>query len=213
MTMSVVRGPFTVAKGDPELRTPTDPLAPLVARATSGDRTALGDLLRQVSPVVLRGLRSMLGTTDTDDALQESLIAFVDALPAYRGETNVRRYALRIGIRTALAARRRERVRSNLLDGHVEATEPLTPPATTPGDDLAALRQREAFRALLDELPETQAEALALRVVFEYSLEEIAVVTGAPINTIRSRVRLARDALRTKIEANPPLRQLLEVEP
>ncbi len=156
----------------------------------------------------------MLGTTDIDDALQESLLAFIDALPAYRGETNIRRYALRIGIRTALAARRRDRARSGLLDSHVEASEPLVGPAATPSDEVLALRQREAFRVLLDELPESQAEALALRVVFEYSLEEIATVTGAPVNTIRSRVRLAREALRTRIEADPALGQLfLEVQP
>lgn len=186
----------------------------MIARATSGDRAALGELLRHVSPQLLRGLRSMLGTTDIDDVLQESLIAFIDALPAYRGETNIRRYALRIGIRTALAVRRRDRTRSGLLDEHVEATEPLVGPGVTPSDEVAALRRREAFRVLLDELPATQAEALALRVVFECSLEEIATVTGAPINTIRSRVRLARDALRSRIEADPALGQLfLEAEP
>jgi len=211
MTMSVARGPFSIAKGD---RRDAEPLAPVIARATSGDRAALGELLRHVSPQLLRGLRSMLGTTDIDDALQESLLAFIDALPAYRGETNIRRYALRIGIRTALAARRRDRTRSGLLDEHVEATEPLVGPASTPSDEVIALRQREAFRKLLDELPEAQAEALALRVVFEYSPEEIATVTGAPVNTIRSRVRLARDALKSRIEADPALGQLfLEVEP
>src|SRR5262245_25858027 len=126
MTMSVARGPLDVA-GDDRSEV-AEPLASLIVRAVAGDRAALGDLLRHVSPTVLRGLRSMLGTTDTDDALQESLLAFVDALPAYRGETNVRRYALRIGIRTALAARRSERARSGLLDEHVEATEPLAVP-------------------------------------------------------------------------------------
>ena len=154
----------------------------------------------------------MLGTVDIDDALQESLLAFVDALPAYRGETNIRRYALRIGIRTALAARRRDRTRSGLLDKHVGATEPLVEPPSAPSDDVDAVRRREAFRTLLDALPESQAEALALRVVFEYSLEEIATVTNAPINTIRSRVRLARDALRARIESDPALHQLLEVD-
>lgn len=208
MTMSVARGPLAAmaAGGDVE------PLAPTIARAIAGDRVALEALLRHVSPSVLRALRSMLGTTDIDDALQESLLAFVAALPGYRGETNIRRYALRIGIRTALAARRRERARSGLLDDHVEATEPLVAPQSTPPDDFISARQREAFRMLLDELPENQAEALALRVVFEYSLEEIATVTGAPINTIRSRVRLAREGLRTRIEADPALQQLLEVE-
>lgn len=210
MSMSVVRGPLEVAGAEAR---DADPLAATIARAVGGDRAALGDLLRHVSPALLRGLRSMLGTADIDDALQESLLAFVDALPSYRGETNVRRYAIRIGIRTALAARRRERTRSGLFERHVEASEPLVPPASTPSEEALAARQREAFRVLLDEIPEAQAEALALRVVFECSLEEIATVTGAPINTIRSRVRLAREALRAKIEADPALRQLLEIEP
>ncbi|MCW5831983.1 MAG: RNA polymerase sigma factor [Labilithrix sp.] len=208
--MSVVRGPLEVVGAEAR---DVDPVAALIARAVGGDRAALGELLRHVSPSVLRGLRSMLGTADIDDVLQESLLAFVDALPSYRGETNVRRYALRIGIRTALAARRRDRIRSGLFARHVEATEPLQASPSTPTEDVLAARRREAFRVLLDEIPESQAEALALRVVFEYSLEEIATVTGAPINTIRSRVRLARDALRAKIEAAPALRQLLEVEP
>ncbi|MBX3207180.1 MAG: RNA polymerase sigma factor [Labilithrix sp.] len=207
--MSVARGPLDVmsARGDVE------PLAPVLARAVDGDRAALEVLLRHVSPSVLRALRSMLGTTDIDDALQESLLAFVDALPGYRGETNLRRYALRIGIRTALAARRRERARSGLFERHVEATEPLVASPSSPSDDLLNVRRREAFRMLLDELPENQAEALALRVVFEYSLEEIAAVTGALVNTIRSRVRLAREALRARIEADPELQQLLEGAP
>lgn len=213
MTMTAARGPLFVATDDVASPDPRkDPLLPVLERVRSGDRAALGELLRQVSPTVLRGLRSMLGTTDTDDALQESLLAFVDALDAYRGETNLRRYALRIGIRTALAARRRDRARSGLFDDHVRTTEPLNAPPSLPPDEWTALRQREAFRVLLDALPEPQAEALALRVVFEYSLDEIAQVSSVPVNTVRSRIRLAREALRARIEADPALRQLLDVE-
>lgn len=155
----------------------------------------------------------MLGTTDVDDALQDSLLAFTNALPAYRAETNLRRYALRIGIRTALASRRQERQRSGLLDGHMLASEPLAAPPSSPSDESVALRQRTAFRALLDRLPEAQAEALALRVVFEYSLDEVAQVTGAPINTVRSRIRIGLEALRARIEADDALKQLFEVTP
>jgi DNA-directed RNA polymerase specialized sigma24 family protein len=39
--------------------------------------------------------------------------------------------------------------------------------------------------------------------VLGWSLEEIAQQSGAPINTIRSRIRLAKDALRRRIEASP----------
>ncbi len=72
-------------------------------------------------------------------------------------------------------------------------------------------RLREIFRRLLDELPEAQAEALVLRVVLGHSLEETAAIAGAPENTIRSRIRLAREGLKKRIEAEG-LSALLEVE-
>ena len=64
------------------------------------------------------------------------------------------------------------------------------------------------LRELLEDLPEEQAEALTLRVVMGWSLEEVARASGAPVNTVRSRVRLAKEALRARIEARPALAEL-----
>jgi RNA polymerase sigma-70 factor (ECF subfamily) len=36
-----------------------------------------------------------------------------------------------------------------------------------------------------------------------HSIEEIAVITNAPVNTVRSRLRLAKEALRSRVEADP----------
>jgi RNA polymerase sigma-70 factor (ECF subfamily) len=60
----------------------------------------------------------------------------------------------------------------------------------------------------LEDLPEEQAEALTLRVVMGWSLEEVARASGAPVNTVRSRVRLAKEALRARIDAQPALAEL-----
>jgi len=54
---------------------------------------------------------------------------------------------------------------------------------------------------------------LALRVMLGWSLEDVAQATGAPLNTVRSRVRLAKEALRRRIEADPSLADRLEVLP
>jgi len=64
-------------------------------------------------------------------------------------------------------------------------------------------RRQASLHALLDTLPEVQGETLALRVVLGLSLLETAEATGVPVNTVRSRVRLAREALRARIEAEP----------
>jgi RNA polymerase sigma-70 factor (ECF subfamily) len=51
-----------------------------------------------------------------------------------------------------------------------------------------------------------------LRVVLDYSLDQVAAATGAPINTVRSRVRLAREKLRQRIEDDPALLDVLRGE-
>jgi RNA polymerase sigma-70 factor (ECF subfamily) len=65
------------------------------------------------------------------------------------------------------------------------------------------------LRSLLDELPPVQADTFALRIALGYSMQEVADATGAPINTVRSRVRLAKEALRRRIEEDPTLAELL----
>jgi RNA polymerase sigma-70 factor (ECF subfamily) len=189
-----------------------DALAALARRAGDGDRVATAELLRKVGPSMARSLRRMTGSTDIDDLLQESMIALTTALRGFRGESSVERYATRVAVRTALGLRRRARERKNLLEEHVRESEPLTDDAAaTAAEEARAHRRRELFRELLAELPEPQAEALAMRVVLEHSLEEVAETTGAPVNTIRSRIRLAREALRARIEADPKLQRLLVV--
>jgi RNA polymerase sigma-70 factor (ECF subfamily) len=75
----------------------------------------------------------------------------------------------------------------------------------------AGAAQRQAvLRRLLDDLAEEQAEALALRVVLGWSLDEISAATGAPLNTVRSRLRLAKEALRRRIADTPGLADELD---
>ena len=43
-----------------------------------------------------------------------------------------------------------------------------------------------------------------------WSLAEMAEATGAPLNTVRSRLRLGKEALRRRIEGDPALAEELE---
>jgi RNA polymerase sigma-70 factor (ECF subfamily) len=54
---------------------------------------------------------------------------------------------------------------------------------------------------------------MVMRLALGYSVEEIATITCAPINTVRSRLRLAKDALRSRIEADPKWAELWGNEP
>jgi RNA polymerase sigma-70 factor (ECF subfamily) len=119
-------------------------------------------------------------------------------------------YGRVIAVRTALAVRKRARAKSARNDdgADVDTLETLRP---SPRETALARRRKEAMRDLLAELPSEQAEAFAMRIVLGCSLEEIARECGSPINTIRSRLRLAKERLRARIENDPVLLETLEV--
>jgi RNA polymerase sigma-70 factor (ECF subfamily) len=146
-----------------------------------------------------------------DDAVQQSMIALVRALPAFRGECHPAGYASRITLRVALRVRKNGKRDANRLEAMLKL-EGDDESAPAPSVDALGARRRELLRELLEDLPEEQAEALTLRVVMGWSLEEVAKASGAPVNTVRSRVRLAKEALRARIEAQPALAEL-KVEP
>jgi DNA-directed RNA polymerase specialized sigma24 family protein len=41
-------------------------------------------------------------------------------------------------------------------------------------------------------------------------MEEVAKMTGVPLNTVYSRLRLAKDALRSRVARDPVLAEMLE---
>lgn len=162
--------------------------------------------LQEVTPRVTTVVRAVLGAqhSDLDDVVQLSLILFVDALPSFRGECAASGFAARIAARTALRARRRARVRE---DRTASITREVFagPPPVASDDAVWSQHRMEVTRGLLDRLPKEQAECLTQRIVLGWSLEEIAQASGAPVNTVRSRIRLAKSSLRRAIEGDPVL--------
>ncbi len=181
----------------------------LAQRAAAGDLPATQALLRYLTPAVTRVSAGVLGgaNPNLDDVVQQVLIAVQRALPAFRGECHPAGYASRIAFRIALRARKTQKLA--LFRGEMLARlEAEAHPAEPPSAEAEAEWRRRVIRDLLEELPEEQAETLALRVMLGWSLEEVAETTGAPVNTVRSRVRLAKEALRRRIESNPALADL-----
>jgi RNA polymerase sigma-70 factor (ECF subfamily) len=62
-------------------------------------------------------------------------------------------------------------------------------------------------------LSEPLAEALTLHVILGYTVAEIAQSSGVSVETVRSRLRLAKQALRKLALSNPSLREAWEVLP
>jgi RNA polymerase sigma factor (sigma-70 family) len=186
-----------------------DPLAPWLPAAAAGDDAAVHAVLTGVAPAVAGVVWLMFGskTAEAQDAIQESLVAVHAAIARFRGECPFIAYARRIAARVAVTARRRRASESlEVLNAELLAAAPL--------HDEWIMRERrlQALRVLLDELPAGQAESLSMRVVLGCSLPEVAQATGVPVNTVRSRIRLAREHIKARIESDPRLAALFDLE-
>jgi len=175
-------------------------LADLASAADRGDRQAITRLLRLVAPAVSRSVRMVLGARhpDVDDVIQQTFIAFVGAVGTFRGDCHPAGFASRIAVHTAISSRRRAKSQRARVAA-LAALESIQPHPGGRGPDVAS-RRRRLVRELLDPLPEDQAETLALHVMLGHSMEEVAQAMRCPVNTAKSRLRLAKSALRRRIE-------------
>lgn len=89
---------------------------------------------------------------------------------------------------------REEALRQELASAPVEMDD-------GPLELLIQHEQEGEFIKLLNNLPEAHRSALLLHFIEEFSLEEIAEITGAQLGTVKSRMHYAKKALR-KLLAN-----------
>jgi RNA polymerase sigma-70 factor (ECF subfamily) len=192
------------SRTSPPARAPArhDDLTMLVARARRGETAAVHTFVVTIGPALLRVVRRMLGpdNPDVEDLTQEAAFNVVRALPRFRGECSVLHFSCRIAVQTAMnswryeTAERRAALRS--ADPDLDAVpSPLSDP-----EESAAMREAtEIVRQLIRCLPEPQAEALALHCALGYTVPEIAACTAVSTETVRSRLRLAKQALRKRM--------------
>lgn len=200
---------MTGVRPDP---TSADPLAGLARRAAAGEPGAARALLGAVAPQVLCVVRQVLGRDhpDQEDLVQEALLGALQALRRFRGDCSTLHFVQRVGLLTALNARRRFQLREQLAPRAVGADPEVLPGReASPAEALDATRRRALFTALLDELPPAQAEALALHCVLGCTLAETAALAGVPLNTARGRIVAAKAALRERLTVDPMARELL----
>jgi RNA polymerase sigma-70 factor (ECF subfamily) len=176
-------------------------MALLVRAAQAGDAAAVDAIVAVLTPTVLHILRALWGTRrhDLEAMTREVLVSIVAALPSWRGECTLLHFATRIAARRAAAAS--PAPPRTLLDRL--GWKRTRWASATPWEEEVADRRRELLRTFFGELPEVQGEAMLLRIALGYSLQEIALISSASMATVRNRLRLAKEALRARIEADP----------
>jgi RNA polymerase sigma-70 factor, ECF subfamily len=167
----------------------------LAREALGQEPAAVRRFLLAVSPAIRRACRSVMGAqhTDLEDTIQDCLIDVTRALPSYRFEGNLFGYVSKIAVRRALVSRRRSTARVR----HLQLLEDLHDGLPVADANAREIERAELMRDLIRRLRPIQAETLVLRVVLGFSVEEIAQLTEVSVNTVKTRLRLGKNTLRS----------------
>ncbi len=135
--------------------------------------------------------------SDAADAVQAGLEQAWKHRASLRAGAAAKAWLDRIVVREAIrVARARRSWLARLLHPDEQVTW-LEPADTGATDGL----ERAALRTALAELSPEQRAVVALHLHAGYSVAETAALVGAPEETVRSRLRLARQRLRRQLEA------------
>jgi RNA polymerase sigma-70 factor (ECF subfamily) len=161
----------------------------LVLRCQTGDERAFAQLFEALAPRTLRYLQGLVGD-DADDVQQEVWLAVYRGIASVENAGAFRTWLFRATRHRAMDfLRRRKREREVFADPDPEFPEP----AVSAGADgaLDSLISDE----VLARLATAHREVLMLRYRDDMSYAEIAMVTGCPIGTVRTRLHHARRKL------------------
>jgi len=172
------------------------PEAWLVAIGAQRDAAAFRCLFEHFAPR-LKGffVRGGLDPARADELVQEVLVrVWVHARSFDPARASANTWVFTIARNTRIDVARRDNVRALAVpdDGASGGIE----------SPLVALQSRDeaaAVRAALERLPDGQRVVLERAYFEERSLPEIAAAEGLPLGTVKSRVRLAFERLRTAL--------------
>lgn len=139
-------------------------------------------------------VRSLVGShEDTDDLLQEIFLKAWQALPSFRGESAVFTWLWRIATNEALGFLRKQKVRSVLSFGRIDA-EAERVAGNDPWFDGDAAQRK--FAVALAKLPSKQKSVFCMRYFEELPYEKISEITGTSVGALKASYHMAAEKLK-----------------
>jgi len=190
-----------VVPAEPEALTPE--VVRLVALARTGDRAAFGRLIEDHLTAARRLALAAVGQPmDADEAVQEASVAAWTRLGSLQDPAAFRGWFMRIVWRKAIDRRRSVRTWLDRFGVSSSDDRPLEFPAADPSPD-AVLISRElalAIAQVVRALPKKLRDPFLLAASGDHRYEEIALLLGIPIGTVKWRISEARRLIRLKLD-------------
>lgn len=184
-----------------------------IAQLRRGDLDALSLLLARYQNRLYRYLLRMVRQpAEAEDLFQQTWLRVAEKIHSYDQRRNFEAWLFTLARNLAIDHLRRLRPES--LDepsggdkygtsGESAASRLVS--KETPAIDRVLARERSGRLAdAMDMLPVIQREVLTLRFEEEMKLEEIAEILGAPLSTVKTRLRRGLERLRGNLESRFP---------
>lgn len=167
----------------------------VLERASAGDPGAFEQVYRSASGFVYNvALRITRNAADAEEVTQDVFMKVHRSLKDFRFRSTFKTWVYRIAANTAInCARKSARERRGLVQG--EGVVESLPGQGSAADAVLQDDQEERLQALLGRLSADHRACLVLREIEGLSYQEIAEALRIPVNTVRSRLIRARQAL------------------
>jgi RNA polymerase sigma-70 factor, ECF subfamily len=168
------------------------------------DPDLLDRLIEQYQHRLLRYLVYLVGNRDlAEDLFQETWIRVLERGHQYDGKHEFSTWLYAVARNLTIDYLRKKSPVS--LDGLMEEDEdhaPMEPPDTRPGAWELVLQQEQAekINAALVGIPTEYRETVVLRFQEGLALDEIAMVTGAKLGTVKSRLYRGLNMLMSQLK-------------
>lgn len=183
--------------GTPQVVSADSPDATVAVRRLldAGDREgAYATVVDATRDSLYRFLRHMLRDEEAArEVFQDTFLKVFRALDGFRGDAKLTTWVLTIGRNQVFNRHRRQK----LVDTHLK---PLENEEAHVGGETGAEPMSRSVLDALDSLPESQREAVYMFYAEDFSIAEVARLTGRPINTIKSDLWRGRQHLRRALD-------------
>ncbi len=166
-----------------------------------GDEASLVALFDLHNHKLFYFLKMLSDSAVAEDICQRTWIKVIESRHLFKSGDNFQAWLFTIGRRT-LIDEFRKNAKLEYNNDAVEAfslTELVKYAQSSVEDDVQKGLEKDWFKACLQQLPYKQKEALTLQ--FEgFGVSEIAAICGAEKETVKTRIRYAKDSLKTMLE-------------
>jgi RNA polymerase sigma-70 factor (ECF subfamily) len=165
--------------------------------AAAGDRRARRLMAERLLDRVRTTIRYISADDrDQDDWVQIAMIEILRSARTFQASGSLESWADRIAVRSAMRHLKRRRRKESVVE--LDA-DPRYEPVINPSEGHTRMAVRRQVARLIGTISSERRTCVVLRLVYGYSIDEIAAMTDAPRNTVRDRLKRGRKQLKEKV--------------